>query len=199
MNTRDAFRFALAVELICWMAVGDVRIVILYGLLVFAANDRQLRDITFWNLGSVGGASWPAVAVVAPFMLAAALLILSGARGLDALTLGDRQAGHLGVPVERLGLTVVAGVALAVGAAVSMSGIIGFVGLIVPHLVRLCAGPDHRTLLTGSALLGAALLVGADCVARVIVAPAELPVGLVTALIGTPVFLGLIRRRGAGA
>ncbi|MCG5243800.1 FecCD family ABC transporter permease [Azospirillum doebereinerae] len=169
------------------------------GLLVFGANDRQLRDITFWNLGSVGGATWPAVAVIAPLILAAALLILSCARGLDALTLGDRQAAHLGVPVERLGLLVVGGVALAVGAAVSMSGIVGFVGLIVPHLVRLCAGPDHRTLLPGSALMGAALMVGADCVARSVVAPAELPVGLVTALIGTPFFLWLIRRRGAAA
>ncbi|MBP2227858.1 iron complex transport system permease protein [Azospirillum agricola] len=169
------------------------------GLLVYAANDRQLRDITFWNLGSVGGASWPAVAVVAPLVLAAAAVILSCARGLDALTLGDRAAAHLGVPVERLGLVVVGGVALAVGAAVSLSGIIGFVGLVVPHLVRLCAGPDHRTLIPGSALLGATLMVAADCLARTIVAPAELPVGLVTALIGTPFFLWLIRRRGSAA
>lgn len=165
------------------------------GLLVFASNDRQLRDITFWTLGSIGGASWVVLAAVAPLMLLALALILPAARGLDALTLGEREAGHLGVPVRRLGLTLVAGVALAVGASVSVTGIIGFVGLVVPHLVRLCAGPDHRTLLPGSALLGAMLLVAADCVARTIVAPAELPVGVVTALLGTPFFLWLIRRR----
>ncbi|WP_245986138.1 FecCD family ABC transporter permease [Azospirillum thermophilum] len=169
------------------------------GLLVFASNDRQLRDITFWTMGSIGGAGWPTIAAVAPVVLLALLLILPCARGLDALTLGEREAGHLGVPVQRLGLTVVAGVALAVGASVSVSGIIGFVGLVVPHLVRLCAGPDHRTVLAGSALLGAALMVAADCIARTIVAPAELPVGVVTAFIGTPVFLWLIRRKRSDA
>lgn len=164
------------------------------GLFIFASDDRQLRDITFWTMGSLGGASWPKIAILLPFaavtMAAAPLL----ARGLNALILGEREAGHLGLAVETLKRVAVVLVALAVGAAVSMSGIIGFVGLVVPHLMRLLLGADHRLLLPASGLAGASLLIAADLAARLVVAPAELPVGLVTSLVGGPFFIALLLR-----
>ena len=120
--------------------------------------------------------------------------MLRYARPLNALLLGEAEAGHLGFDVERLKRSTIVLVALAVGAAVAVAGIIGFVGLVVPHLLRLALGPDHRYLLPGAALLGAALLLGADLVARTLVAPAELPIGIVTAILGGPFFIYLVRR-----
>jgi iron complex transport system permease protein len=167
----------------------------LIGVLVYASDDRQLRDITFWMMGSLGGARWLSVAILAP--LALVPLLLGGwlARSLNALILGEREAGHLGVDVERVKRAATIGIAITVGGAVAATGIIGFVGLVVPHLVRLMTGPDHRIVLPASALLGAALLLAADLVARTAVAPAELPVGLVTSLIGGPFFLWLLLTR----
>jgi iron complex transport system permease protein len=167
----------------------------LIGVLIYASDDRQLRDITFWMMGSLGGARWRSVAILAP--LALVPLLLGGwlARSLNALILGEREAGHLGIDVERVKRAATIGIALTVGSAVAASGIIGFVGLVVPHLVRLMTGPDHRIVLPASALLGAALLLAADLVARTAVAPAELPVGLVTSLIGGPFFLWLLLTR----
>ncbi|MCQ3978192.1 MAG: iron ABC transporter permease [Anaerolineae bacterium] len=162
------------------------------GLLTFVATDEQLRSITFWGLGSLGGATWQSVATVTPFIILPLIGIPYLARPLNALLLGEAEAGHLGVNVERVKQMIVLLVALAVGAAVSVAGIIGFVGLVTPHLLRLMAGPDHRTLLPGSALLGASLLLGADLIARTIVAPAELPLGIVTAILGAPFFLWLL-------
>ena len=162
------------------------------GLLTFIATDAQLRGITFWSLGSLGGATWETLAVAAPFLLIAILMMPRFARALNAFTLGESEAGHLGVNVERIKLGVVIVTALAVGAAVSVTGIIGFVGLIVPHLLRLSLGPDHRALLPGCALLGATLLLCADLIARTIVAPAELPIGIITALLGAPFFLWML-------
>ena len=130
-------------------------------------------------------------------MLAAPLL----ARPLNAMLLGEGEAKHLGIRTERVKQLVIALAALVVGAAVAVSGIIGFIGLVVPHLLRLAVGPDHRVLVPGSALLGGALLLGADLLARTIVAPAELPIGIVTALLGAPFFLWLLlrdRQRGTG-
>ena len=126
-----------------------------------------------------------------PLLLAVPLL----ARGLNALMLGEAEAYHLGLPVQRIKALAILLVALAVGASVATAGVIGFVGIVVPHLVRLVVGPDHRLLLPLSALGGAALLVGADIVARLVVAPAELPIGIVTAAIGAPFFLWLLLRR----
>lgn len=167
----------------------------LTGLLAFLSDDRQLRDLTFWSLGSLGGASWSKLAVVAPIMLPLLLAMPLLARGLNALMLGEAEAYHLGVPVQRIKGLAILLVALCVGASVACSGVIGFVGIVVPHLVRLAVGPDHRLLLPLSALGGAALLTGADIVARLIVAPAELPIGIVTAAIGAPFFLWLLLAR----
>ena len=164
------------------------------GIFTFVADDAQLRSLTFWSMGSLGGATWPAVAAAAPFTGLATLAVLRYARPLNALLLGEAEAGHLGCNVERLKRSVVLLVALSVGAAVAVAGIIGFVGLVVPHLLRLTLGPDHRFLLPGAALLGASLLLGADLIARTLVAPAELPIGIVTAIIGGPFFMYLLQR-----
>lgn len=167
------------------------------GMLVFMADDAQLRDLTFWNMGSLAGATWPKVISIAPPILL--VLVCTGflARGLNALALGEGPAHHVGVPVERLKKAAIVTVALATGAAVAVAGSIGFVGIVVPHLLRLAIGPDNRYLLPASALLGASLLLVADAISRTIVAPAELPIGIVTAVIGAPFFLWiLMRRRG---
>ena len=171
------------------------------GLMIFIADDDQLRDLTFWTLGSLGGATWTQLAVVGPCLLGGMLGAPLLARPLNALLLGEREAGHLGIRTERIKRLVIVLAALVVGVAVAVSGIIGFVGLVVPHLLRLGVGPDHRILLPGSALLGGALLLGADLLARTVVAPAELPIGIVTALLGAPFFLWLLLRdrdRGTG-
>ena len=132
------------------------------GLLTSIANDRQLRDVSFWQLGSVGGATWPTIRAILPFVTVALVVLPRKARHLDLLVLGEREARHLGVNVERTRLTVIVLCALACGAAVAVAGILGVVGLIVPHLVRLVNGPGHRVLLPASALGGAAMLTFAD-------------------------------------
>lgn len=164
------------------------------GFMIFMANDEQLRDLTFWMLGSLGGAMWESVWVVLPFILAAVLFLPRLSKGLNAILLGESEAKHLGVRVERLKKVIVIFVGLAIGAAVSVSGMIGFVGLVVPHILRLWIGPDHRFLMPGSALLGGLLLLGSDLLARTIVAPAELPIGVITAFMGAPFFLWLLLR-----
>ena len=164
------------------------------GLFVFIADDDQLRSITFWTLGHVGGATWPVIGSVLPFFIVGFLLLPLWSRSLNLLTLGDREARHMGVSTERVRFSVIVLGALLTGAAVSVSGIISFVGLVVPHVIRLVAGPDHRFLLPASILGGAIALLLADLVARTIVAPAELPLGVVTAMIGGPFFLWLVHR-----
>ncbi len=166
----------------------------LIGFMIFLADDDQLRDLTFWTLGSLGGAMWSSVWVVLPFLLAAILFLPKLSKGLNAILLGESEARHLGVRVERLKKVIIVFVGLAVGAAVSVSGMIGFVGLVVPHILRLWIGPDHRFLMPGSAILGGVLLLGSDLVARTLVAPAELPIGVITASIGAPFFLWLLLR-----
>jgi iron complex transport system permease protein len=171
----------------------------LTGILVYLADDTQLRDLTFWSMGSVAGASWSKIAAALPLILPVLFLSPLLARGLNALALGEAQAGHLGIRVERVKRLAILGVAAAAGAAVAAAGGIGFVGIVVPHLLRLATGPDHRFLLPNAALLGATLLVGADMIARTLVSPAELPIGIVTATLGAPVFLWiLMQRRGLG-
>lgn len=167
--------------------------------MIYAADDMQLRDVTFWTMGSAAAATWPVLGATLltslPLLLAAPLL----ARGLDALILGEREAASLGIRVEWLKWGAVGLVALAVGGAVAATGLIGFVGMVAPHLVRLAGGAGHRWVLPASALMGALLLAAADGLARTAVAPAELPIGLVTALLGAPVFLFLLLRAGAAA
>lgn len=167
------------------------------GILVYIADDTQLRDLTFWGLGSLAGASWAKVLTAGPMILLAIAAALTLGRGLNGLALGEATAAHIGVSVQRLKSIAILAVAAATGAAVAVSGGIGFVGIVVPHLLRLASGPDHRTLLLNSALLGAILLILADVIARVVIAPAELPIGIVTAVLGAPVFLWiLLTRRG---
>ncbi|MEN3930800.1 iron ABC transporter permease [Microvirga sp. W0021] len=162
------------------------------GLLSYISDDRQLRDITFWTMGSISGASWIKVAAVAPFILPILIMVPLLARGLNALSLGEAEAFHLGIPVQRIKVFTILCVAIAVGAAVAACGLIGFVGIVVPHILRIAFGADHRLLLPASAIAGAALLVCADSIARTIVAPAELPIGILTALIGAPFFMWLL-------
>ncbi len=170
----------------------------LTGLIAFASDDRALRDLTLWTMGSLAGASWQKVLAILPFVVAVSLIVPRVIRGLNGFLLGEAEAFHLGVNVEKTKRTVIVATAAATGAAVAVSGIIGFVGIVVPHMVRIVAGPDHRIVLPGSALLGAMLVVMADIIARMIVRPAELPIGIVMAVIGAPVFLHLIIKRGIG-
>lgn len=163
------------------------------GYLTFLATDEQLRNVQFWLLGSLGGARWSAVALVFSTVAVAVAAGLTLARPLNAIALGEAQAALLGVPVERVKRFAVLLTALAVGAVTATTGIIGFIGLVAPHCVRLVAGPDHRIVLPGSALLGAALVLAADSVARTMVKPAELPLGVLTAFVGVPFFLLLLR------
>ncbi len=169
----------------------------LTGVLIYIADDRQLRDLTFWQLGSLAGATWQKIGTAGPVMIVALAAMPFLARGLNALALGEATAAHLGVPVQRLKYIAIVGVSAAVGASVAVSGGIGFVGIVVPHLLRLLIGPDNRYLLPASALLGASTLLVADAVSRTIVSPAELPIGIVTAAVGGPFFLWiLLRKRG---
>ncbi|WP_306051236.1 FecCD family ABC transporter permease [Oceaniradius stylonematis] len=195
VSTRHG-RTSVATMLLAGIALGALAGAFT-GLLVFWADDQQLRDLTFWGLGSVAGATWLKIAAVAPIIVPVVFLAPLLARGLNAMTLGEATAQHLGLNVQRFKRIAIVAVAAATGAAVAVSGGIGFVGIVVPHLLRLLIGPDHRYLLPACALLGAVMLLLADAIARQVVAPAELPIGIVTAAIGAPFFLWiLLRRRG---
>ncbi len=165
------------------------------GLFTYFSSEDQLRAITFWMLGSLSGATWTAVAAAAPLILLGVAVLPFLAGPLNAILLGENTARHLGIRVEAVKIVIVILVALSVGAGVAVSGMIGFVGLVVPNLTRLWTGPNHRTLLPASALLGSALLVLADLAARTVVAPLELPLGIVTASLGAPFFLFLLLRQ----
>ncbi|MBJ7537923.1 iron ABC transporter permease [Marinomonas sp. C1424] len=162
------------------------------GLLTYVSNDEQLRALSFWSMGNLGGARWEHVIVLASLVLPICGYVFRQSKNLNLLLLGEEEARYLGLNVERFKFRLVAVVALCVGITVAFAGLIGFVGLMVPHLVRLLFGSDNRLVVPCSALLGAALLTGADTVARLLVIPAELPVGLVTSLLGGPFFLWLL-------
>lgn len=168
------------------------------GVLTYLADDRQLRDLTFWSMGSLAGATWTRFGAALPLIGFALIVAPRLARGLNGLALGEAQATHMGIDVQRLKRLTVLSVAAATGAAVAVAGGIGFVGVVVPHLLRQAEGPDHRALIPHAALLGAALVVLADLVSRSIVAPAELPIGILTALFGAPVFLWMLLQNGRG-
>ncbi|MFT3930886.1 MAG: iron ABC transporter permease [Spongiibacteraceae bacterium] len=169
----------------------------LIGLFTSLANDAQLRSLTFWNLGSLAGANWHHLAFLGPWTLLMSMLLLRDWRALNALLLGEREAQHLGFPLAALRRRLILLTALMVGPLVAAAGTILFVGLVVPHLVRLAFGADHRWLLPNATLGGALALTLADWVARIAVIPAEIPIGVVTGLIGGPFFLWLLMRRGA--
>lgn len=175
----------------------------LIGLVMSISNDAQLRSITFWNLGSLSTATWGSVLSVLPFAILGIIAMPWLAHRLDLLALGERAAAHLGVDVESFRRWSIVLVAMLTAAAVAVSGIIAFVGLVVPHTARLIVGPGHKLLLPVSALTGATLLVLADVISRTAVEPREIPIGVLTALVGAPVFFYLLRRehkrRGAFA
>ncbi|WKV52872.1 MULTISPECIES: iron ABC transporter permease [Dickeya] len=168
------------------------------GLLAWISNDQQLRQLSLWGMGSMGQAQWVTVAAVASLVVPCVWWLQRLASPLNLLQLGDEEAHYLGVDVHRTRRRVVILCAVLVAAAVSVSGVIAFVGLITPHLMRLLLGADHRWLLPGSSLGGALLLLLADTLSRTVVVPAEMPVGLLTCLIGGPWFLWLILRRQHG-
>ena len=165
------------------------------GLLSFLSTDQQLREISFWSMGSLGGALWEPVIVSATLILPCVFILTRKAKDLNVLLLGEENAVYIGVDIHRLKRTIVITAALCVGAAVAVSGIIGFVGLVVPHLIRLMFGADNKLLIPGSALFGATLLLLADTIARTLVAPTEIPVGIITSIVGGPFFLWLLIRQ----
>jgi iron complex transport system permease protein len=165
------------------------------GFFSYIARDPQARSITFWNLGTLSGANWRAVILLATATGLGLVVALRYARHLNALMMGEEEALYLGVDVRRLKLIIIAVNVVLVAVATSITGIISFVGLVVPHLLRLLKGSDNRFLIVGGALLGAILLTLADIVARVLLRPAELPIGIVTSAVGAPVFITLLRSR----
>jgi iron complex transport system permease protein len=195
VSTR-AGRTSVATMLLAGIALGAL-FAAFSGVLIFLADDMQLRELTFWSLGSLAGASWVKLSIAAPVIVVSVALACTLGRGLNGLALGEAAAHHMGIPVERTKTVAILAVSAATGTAVAISGGIGFIGIVVPHLLRLATGPDHRGLLVNAGLLGASLLLVADMIARVVVAPAELPIGILTALLGSPVFLWiLLRKRG---
>ena len=164
------------------------------GILTYVSSDAELRSLTFWTMGSFGGVTWPLLIPVIFVICASIVLMIPYSRKLDLLQLGESEAYRLGVDVQKLKYNIILTSAAAVGASVALSGMIGFVGLVVPHLTRLLGGVNHNFVLIGSALMGAAIMILADLIARTILQPAELPIGLITSAIGSPFFLWLIFR-----
>lgn len=165
------------------------------GLCAYLATNEQLRTLTFWNLGSFSAARWDAVMMTGLVLAALATVSMRLYRPLNALLLGESEARHLGFDVPSLKRRIVYLSAAGVGAAVAFTGVIGFIGLVVPHIVRMMVGPDHRRVLPLSIGFGALLTLWADWIARTVLSPAELPVGIVTSLLGGPFFIYLIHRQ----
>lgn len=162
------------------------------GLLTYFADDMALRDLTLWQMGSIAGAQWHYVILSLLTLLVISWQFNRSSNALNALLLGESEARHLGININQLKLKLILLSAFGVGISVAATGIIGFIGLIVPHLIRMLIGPDHTKLLPLSALLGAIMLMLADSGARFILSPSELPVGLITALLGAPFFIFLL-------
>lgn len=186
-------RTDIATMLLAGIAINAI-IGALIGLLSYVADDNALRAMVFWSLGSLAVTDWGRLGVVLVVLVPALGVLLRYGNALNANLLGESEAEHLGIAMERVKRQLICLVALVVGVAVSVTGIIGFVGLVVPHLVRIVLGPDHRVLLPAAAIFGAILLVGADMVARSVAAPAEVPIGMITAMLGGPFFLWLLVR-----
>ena len=164
-------------------------------LLEYHASNDMLRRISLWRMGGLDGANFPRLIIAAAIAIPVIAILPRYAPALNALLLGESEARHLGIDVDRIKWLLIVWVAVGVGCSVALAGTIAFVGLVVPHIVRLLIGPDHKNLLPASALAGACLLLVADTLARLLIAPAELPVGVITALIGVPFFVSLLRRR----
>ena len=185
--------FAFVGGLLSGVAIGALAFAAL-GFLQFIATDSQLRDVSMWQLGSLSGANKQSLLLCSFALIVMLVVLLKQANGLNALLLGESEARHLGIEVEALKRKLVIACSLGVGLSVAVAGMIGFVGLIVPHICRALMGPDHRTLLPVSALMGSIILLLADIFARQVAAPAEVPIGIVTALLGAPFFLALLIR-----
>ena len=164
------------------------------GILTFISSDSELRGLTFWTMGSFGAANWSLVLPAIIIVVTTISLLIPYSRQLDLLQLGEPEAYRLGVDVKGLKFRVIISSAIIVGISVSLSGMIGFVGLVVPHLMRLLGGVNHNYLLPASAFFGASIMIIADLLSRILIQPAELPVGLLTSAIGAPFFLWLIFR-----
>jgi iron complex transport system permease protein len=177
----------IAINALCGAAVG---------VLSWVSNDAQLRQLSLWGMGSLGQAQWSTLLAVTSLMIPTVLVIWRLASALNLLQLGEEEAHYLGIDVRLVQRVLLLCSALLVAAAVAVSGVIGFIGLVVPHLMRMWLGSDHRAVIPGSVLAGAFLLLIADTAARTLVAPAEMPVGLLTSILGAPWFLWLIFRRG---
>ncbi|MBE0484308.1 MAG: iron ABC transporter permease [Bacterioplanes sp.] len=193
LGTRDG-QTHIAMLLLAGVAI-NVLTGALTGILTYMADDQALRSMTFWSMGSLAHGRWVDVMVLTLCVVLPLLFLPRFARLLNALLLGENVATHLGFSVQQAKLLLIACAALMVGASVAVAGMIGFIGLVVPHLIRLLVGPDHRLLLPASALLGASLLLLADMIARTWLAPADLPIGLVMAVIGGPIFLSLLLKQ----
>ena len=188
---RNDGRTSLVTMLLAGISVNSIAFASI-GLFSSIANDEQLRNITFWSFGSLSSANARMLLVIVPPLLLAAAVLMRVAPGLNALMLGEQEAAHLGYDTQKLKHTVIVSSALCAGVVVSMCGMIGFVALVAPHMVRMICGPDNRVVVPGSALTGAILLLIADIIARTSVVPAELPIGILTALIGAPFFMALL-------
>ncbi|MFY9677848.1 FecCD family ABC transporter permease [Glutamicibacter protophormiae] len=199
LTARHAGRTEVVTLVLTGVAINAIAGAVI-ALMTFLGDSSAREEIVFWQLGSLNGTLWINVAIAGPIALAGILLACTMTRQLDLLALGERPARHLGVNVESLRRRIIVIVAFLTSAAVAFAGIIGFVGLVVPHILRMALGPGHRLLLPASALGGALLMLAADTAARTLVANADLPIGMLTALVGGPFFFWLIRRtrRGAG-
>lgn len=164
------------------------------GFLTYLTKEEQLRDLTFWTLGSLGGASWTKDAILAVLIFISFLFLITKGKALNALMLGEKDAAHIGVPVEQIKKRIIILTALMVGASVAFAGAIGFVGLIVPYILRLIFKSNYYIILPLSAVFGSILLLCADTVSRTIVAPSEIPIGVLTAFMGAPVFIAILIR-----
>lgn len=162
------------------------------GFLIYISKEEELRDLTFWNLGSLAGATWVKNTILFVVMLVSYFFLIRRGKSLNAMMLGENDAKHLGIPVERIKKQIVIFTALMVGTAVAFSGTIGFIGLIVPYILRLIFKSNYQVILPLSAVFGSILLVGADTISRTLVAPSEIPIGILTAILGAPVFIAIL-------
>jgi iron complex transport system permease protein len=193
-RSREDGRASIVMLLLTGLAVNALFMSAI-GFLSYIARDPQARSITFWSLGTLSGASWKAVEIVTISTLVGTAIALRYAKQLNALMIGEEEATYLGVNVNRLKWIILSVNVVIVAVATAFTGVISFVGLVVPHILRMLGGADNRYLIAGSALTGAILLTLADLIARLSVRPAELPIGIVTSAVGVPVFIFLLRRR----
>lgn len=198
LNTFLAYRLAskagktdISILILAGVAINALSAALI-GLVIYFGDDSAIRNFIFWNLGSLGGASWPKLYIVGAMVIISILVMMSFPRSLNALAIGEAEAFYMGIHVQKVKYAILFFSALAVGAGVSVTGVIGFVGLVVPHLVRMIFGSDHQILLPASFLIGAILMLLSDIIARVIVAPTELSIGIITAMIGAPFFMYIL-------